>query len=182
MNPDKKQKQAVDRRKFLKQSVLAGAGLTALGLGASNETFAKSGDGKAESKITEYYPFRVHEYERIEDVIDIHPDYKRMNQKNTIFSRGGWDPKFTFGDGEDLMASLLAYRKGMVLDPLIATGTIGWGPVEAALNHASGFSMEEATGLSSVGVRNGGPFADWEVFSNPKVKDKHHFKSPEEAA
>ncbi|MCL3781297.1 reductive dehalogenase [Prolixibacteraceae bacterium JC049] len=173
--------ETVNRRNFLKRSVLASAGLTAFGFGGAS--IAKAADGKSDAtEITAFFPFRVIEHNSIDDILDISPDYKRMNQKNIIFSRGGWDPKYTFGDGEAQMAGLLAFRGGMVPEPLKAGGEVGWGPIEAALAHASGASLEIGTGMSSIGIRNGGPFADWEVFSHPKTKNKHQFDSPEEAA
>lgn len=174
-------KESKSRRQFLKQSLLGGAGLTAVGLGSSQLAQAADKKNNSTSKITDYYPFRVREHDSLDDIIDIRPDYQRMNQKNLVFSRGGWDPKYTFGEGEGKLVSFMASRN-MVAEPLQEGNEKGYGAVESALSNAAVFSNMVGTGTSAVGLHSDGPFCDWDVFCHPKVKHKHQFASPEEAA
>ncbi len=168
------------RRSFLKKSLIASAGLTAVGLGGSQlvkATYVESD----KPKTIDFFPFRVKQYNKLEDIYKIDPNYKRMNQKLTIQSRSGWDPKIGMGDGEGRFMSFLTKWKDLVPNPHVEAGVIGYEKVALALDLATTGAQADVVGLSGAGTRNDGIFADWDRTCNPTV-EKHEFESPEEAA
>ncbi|MCL3781296.1 reductive dehalogenase [Prolixibacteraceae bacterium JC049] len=179
MQNKKNESKAIDRRSFLRKSAIAGAAFTSIGIEGSKIVQAKT-QGNKSTKITSYFPFRVIEHSSIDDILTIQPDYKRMHQKNTIFSRSAWDPEMGFGDGKGTVASFMAVPH-MIPDAIAVGKEKGWGPVEQALSDAAVFSHNAGTGFSAMGMRNAGPFCDWDVFAHPHTKEKYQFKSPEEA-
>ena len=111
------------RREFFKILTAAGAG--ALVVGSGKGAGAASGRG---SHTRSFSLFRK-EHETIDDMYEISRDYKRMNQKYTVFNRGFWDEKVRpsfLGNG--------AKKSGMI--PFPQEGTPGYSKVDWALHWA----------------------------------------------
>ncbi|MCG8390023.1 MAG: reductive dehalogenase [Cytophagales bacterium] len=159
------------RRDFLKKSLLSGLSAPVLGgLGVASAVAA----GQEKQKFS----FTTKKYKSIDDIYKISPAYERMRQKNTIFCRWGWDPKYNEPGGRGL--SFMTKWFYMVPNPLVEEP--GFGKLEHALENASFAGQNDTTGLSGAGVRNEGIFADWDRFTNPKIQEKYPFKSPKHAA
>lgn len=169
-----------NRRNFIKNTVAGGLGVATLGLGSSNLLKAANKNG---SEIKPHkVAFKIKEYDRLEDIYKIDPNYKRMRQKNTIFSRAGWDPKMGMGNGQGRFISFAGKWQYMTPNPLIESGEPGFSKLEHALESACFAGQVDTTGGSGAGTYNEGIFHDWDRFSNPKIKEKYPFKSSEEAA
>ncbi|UOY08289.1 reductive dehalogenase [Muricauda sp. SCSIO 64092] len=169
------------RRAFLKKATVAGLGTSLVGTGIAN----LSGEGnplssvQPETKKTGKKSFSLFrkEYETIDDAYEISPDYQRMDQKNIIFGRWGWDPKYYKPGGRGI--SFLLKDASEVPNP--NEHLKGYGPVEHALGRAAWAGHDEGAPLSNSGLANTGPLNDWDKFSNPKRKEPYIFESLEEA-
>jgi len=155
------------RREFFKLLTAAGAG--ALVGGSGKDAAAASSGG---SQTRPFSPFRK-EHETIDDMYEISKDYKRMNQKYTIFNRGFWDervrPNF-LGNG--------AKKSGVI--PFPQEGTPGYSKVDWALHWAGWAGHRAGTPLMGAGVRNTGNYDDWDRHANPKF-DRYQFQDKAEA-
>jgi len=155
------------RREFFKLLTAAGAG--ALVGGSDQDAAAASSAG---TQTRPYSPFRK-EHDTIDDMYEIPKDYKRMNQKYTIFNRGFWDervrPNF-LGNG--------AKKSGVI--PFPQEGTPGYSKVDWALHWAGWAGHRAGTPLMGVGVRNTGNYDDWDRHANPKF-ERYQFQDKAEA-
>lgn len=168
------------RRSFLKGSVAAGLGAAALGIGGSNVLKAATDDDDPKEIKRHKVALKVREYDRMDDIYAISPDYQRMRQKNTLFCRAGWDPFIGFG-GKGLMLSFVGKENYLTPNPTTEGGDTRFGAPAHALKHAGFQGMMQTSGFSGLGGKDDGPFYDWERTTNPNPK-KYHFKSPKEAA
>lgn len=175
MSKTEKEQKKIDRRGFLKGSVITGLGATSLGL--VNPFLLKAEKLKIQKEPERHnFAFNIRKYNSIDEVYEIAPDFKRMNQKNTIFSRVAWDDVIP-----DLFKSYFAKTKGMVPNPLIESGENGYSKLEHALQHASFASQFDGAGFAIAGSKNQGIFSDWNRFSNPKEKEKFQFENSKDA-
>lgn len=173
---DEKPENKKSRRDFLKKTAIAGFGATIFGAGS--EKGAKASPETPKSIEPRTLALFKTEHDTIDEVHEIDPNYKRMDQKNTIFSRTVWSPPI--GKPQGKFFSFYAKSNGMVPNPLRKLP--GYSRVDHALNKASSVGHTAGAPLSIAGSKGKGLLNDWKVFANPKVKKKHRFKSPEDAA
>ena len=166
----------VGRRDFLKLSSLTGASAVLAGAGV----LAAPGPAKAALDGVSKKSFSLFrkEHASIDNVYKIAADYKRMDQKNTIFCRGVWSPPI--GEPEGLLKSFYAKWLGLVPNPM--DGEPGFSPEAHALMVASWASEGTGAPLSGGGVRNRGPFNNWDLHANPTAPERHKFTNKSEAA
>lgn len=165
------------RRDFLKKSVIAGSSAMALGGGSlalGNAIENDSIDSKEAVKKS-FSLFRK-EYNTIDDAYEISADYERMDHKNIIFGRWGWDPKYNVPEGRAI--SFLTKFTGEVPNPL--KNDKEYSPMAHALEIASWAGHDTGAPFSNAALSNKGPSNTWETFINPK-KDPYKFESTEEA-
>ncbi len=166
----------VGRRDFLKLSSLTGASALLAGAGVLAAPVPAKAALEGMSKKT-FSLFRK-EHASIDKVYEIAADYKRMDQKNTIFSRGVWSPPI--GEPEGLLKSF--YAKWLGLVPNAMDGEPGFSPEAHALMVASWASEATGAPMSGGGVRGRGPFNNWDLHANPTAPERHKFASKSEAA
>ncbi len=152
------------RREAIK--LLSAAGAEALVGGSSTAASVASGGG---SHSKPFSPFKK-EHERIEDMYEISKDYKRMEQKYTVFNRAFWDEKV-----RPNFMSNAAKKSGMV--PFPQEGTPGYSKVDWALHWAG---HRAGTPLMGVGARNTENYDDWKRHANPEFK-RYLFKDKADA-
>ena len=164
-----------NRRDFLKKTALTGLGAGILSVPPVAEpqdhTETKAGKKKG------FSPFRE-QHNQLEDIYEIDPNIRRMDQKNIVFARWGWDPKYAEPEGRGI--SFVTKMYGVVPDPL--EHEPGFSQLEHSLEVATWGSHDAGTPLSAGGVKGSGILNDWNVYGNPKVKKKYKFKSKQEAA
>lgn len=157
MEEEKKQlSKKVSRRKFVKASIGAGAGLTAAALTTNP---LKTGTAYASNMMNTSH----------DDMpIKITDEYQRMDQKNTVFMRNSWDKE-------------LQARIKKIKDEFKLSGEPGWTQRDKALEQAA-WSVERFGGArASLGVHDMGLYS-WENPVTPVNPEKEKFNSPEEAA
>lgn len=149
----------LSRRNFFKYSLATGvgAGVVVMGAdklipGAGTRAEAAPKMGKKHNSIP----------------VEIAKDYKRMNQKNTIFCRFGWDPKIM-----PLGKEFGGKFHGMIPP----AGQPGWTEVESALSLAAWSVDHDAATNSEFGIPDQGLYA-WEGRIN---KRKTTFDTPRQA-
>ena len=172
----KKSKNKEGRRKVLLRAALAG--VSAPVLGYADGEIAKEEDLTPKKAKKKGFSLFKKYYNTVDDQYYIDPNYQRMDQKNTIFSRVAWDSPIGLPAGQFI--SFSAKSSGDVPSPLEEFP--GFGPLEHALDSAAFALHDRATPLSIAGVHNKGVLNNWDELANPKTKHKHHFKSPAEAA
>lgn len=165
-------KMAFNRRNFLKTSVLTAAGASLLGFKALENTGAL-GNEKPKS-----FSLLTKEHNTIDDVYEISVDYKRMDQRNTIFCRGAWDAPF--GGKEGMFPAWMA--KWTKIIPNSMDGEPGFGNIEHALDLASWAGHDAGTILSAASIGGMGPLNNWDTHANPSTPEKHIFNNKTEAA
>lgn len=160
----------VSRRSFLKIQAVAAGGVV-----ASGQLLPAKASSLSIKDKKPFTPFRrVHE--RIEDVAEISPDLKRMDQRNTVFSRAIWDKQI-----QAIFMSLFGKKFGIVSSPL--RGKPGHMPYDVALSLAAQATNETGAPFMAPGMRGGGVLNDWSIYSNPQRNwEKYRFNSPDEAA
>ena len=173
---EKKSVGGVGRREFLKLSSLTGASALLAGAGVLAAPSPAKAALDGASKKT-FSLFRK-EHASIDAVHEIAADYKRMDQKNTIFSRGVWSSPI--GEPEGLLQSWYAKWLGLVPNPM--DGEPGFSPEAHALMLASWAGETTGAPLSAGGVRNKGPLNNWEIHANPTAPKRHKFANKSEAA
>lgn len=165
-------KSKINRRDFLKMSSMTAAGTALLGASiATASQVKKEGTRKL-------FSLSKRQYDTIDDVYEISPNYQRMDQKNTIFSRGVWDRPLCEPEG----VFLSFFAKWTRLIPNSMDGEPGFSTLEHALDLASWASVDYGAELSSGGIRSKGVLNDWNIYANPKTPKKHRFKDKVEAA
>ncbi len=153
----KKRIKGLSRRNFFKYSLASGVGVGAAVMGADKLIPALGTSAEAAPKMGK-------EHDAIP--IEIAKDYQRMNQKNTIFCRFGWDPKI-IPLGQEFGGKF----HGMIPP----AGQPGWTEVESALSLAAWSVDHDAATNSEFGIPNQGLYA-WEgkinkrqtVFDTPR--------------
>ena len=169
---NRKKADQLNRRSFIRKTAGTGIGAAAVLAGAENVQAAL----KPQSKKG-FSPFRQ-EYDSIDDIYDIAPDYKRMHQKNIIFARGVWSRPLDKPEGK--FWSFFAKWTQTIANSM--DGEPGFSPLEHALNLASWASVDTGTPFTSGGMKGLGVFNDWNRHSNPKVFKDYKFKTPVEAS
>lgn len=160
-----------NRRNFLKLSALAGIGTLTAGFG-----IAKLSSNSVNSSTDKSYSIFRKEFDSIDDIYDIRVDYKRMDEKNTVFNRGVWDPKMNA-----LTMGFLAKNYGMAPNPL--RDHPAFDRVAHALGEASWAGYMSGAMPSENWKGKKGPLTDWKTHYEKQVnKDRHSFKNPQEAA
>lgn len=145
----------VSRRNFLKLSVGAGLGASVIGLNAVQNPIKTSVAHAAVKLGSKHDKFPL----------EISNDYKRLNQKNTLFNRTSWDP---------VVMPLL----GKFAESRNAKKEAGWTQLEYALDDAGWAINDHAAPVSQFGVRNQGLYA-WEGEINSQ---KYKFENTDQAS
>jgi reductive dehalogenase len=117
-------------------------------------------------------------YDAIDEIYEIDPDYQRMDQKNTMFSRAVWDAPSALPQG--LFLSFFAKFQKMAPTP--QEGEPGYAQFDHALDIAAWAGHDIGANLSAAGLRNAGPLQEWDRFSNPTEKRRYQFENKDEAA
>jgi len=172
----KNKKSKMNRRDFIKMSSLTAAGAAFVGANIASASEEKKED--KEKGKRQFFSLSKREYQTIDEAYEIAKDYQRMDQKNTIFCRGVWDRPLD--EPEGLLKSFFAKWTGLI--PNAMDSEPGFSALEHALCLASWASCDIGTPFSSGGIRNRGPFNNWETHANPKVQEKHKFKNKAEAS
>ena len=156
--PQSAKNKKISRRSFVKLSVGTGvsASLNAIGM---KSLFTPS--------TVEAAPRLGRETDTLP--IEISGNYRRMDQKNTIFCRFGWDP------GIMPLGQEFGGKFHGMIPP---TGQPGWTELDGALSLAAWSVDHHAAANSEFGLPNQGLYA-WEGMRNPR---KTEFKTPGEAA
>ncbi|MGD1839425.1 MAG: reductive dehalogenase [Thermonemataceae bacterium] len=164
------------RRSFLKKVSTGTAVIASLPWLTSSCDTSSSEENDTPTKRKKRLSLFTKEYNSIDDIYEIDPNYQRMDQKNTVFNRGMWDKEIKM-----VMMSMLTKKGGMLPNPLL--GKPGWSRIDEALAKAAGKGVDVAVGARPIGITNAGPMNNWERHTKTDVnKDKHIFASKEEAA
>ena len=131
------------RRRFLKYAFASSVGIGAAVTGADKLL-------PGMNTVAEAAPKLGREHDDIP--MEISKDYQRMNQKNTIFCRFGWDPK---------IIPLGREFGGKFHGIMPPAGEPGWTEVESALSLAAWSVDHDAATNSEFGIPNQGLYA-WE--------------------
>lgn len=160
------------RRNFLKLSAVSAAGAAgAATMGVAGIAKAAGGDKVSQKSFS---LFR-REHDRIEDINEISPDFKRMDQKNMVFARVGWDPKI-----QHVLKPMLGKKLGFTANPMEGNRP-GFGQLEHALAAAANAGHDAGTDFSALGQRGGGVMNNWETHTTKINPHKHSFKNGEDA-
>lgn len=162
-------KNKLSRRDFLKISSVSG--IVAATGGAKLLQTPKKEARPGSFSLTRRY------YDSIEEMYEIDPNIERMDCKNTIFNRTGWDP--LIGEGNGLFISFIAKQTHEVPTP--QAGKPGWMPYDHALDVAAWAGDNTGAPNSEAGARGRGVLNNWERHANPERK-RYEFDSPEDAA
>jgi reductive dehalogenase len=138
-----KDNEGFSRRKFFKYSLASSVGVGAAVMGADKLIPKANTSAVAAPKMG-----KTHDTIPMEII----KDYQRMNQKNTIFCRFGWDPK---------LIPLGKEFGGKFHGMIPPTGEPGWTEVESALSLAAWSVDHDAATNSEFGIPNQGLYA-WE--------------------
>ena len=147
-----KQIKRLSRRNFFKYSLASGVGVGAAVMGADKLIPAVGTSAEAAPKMGK-------EHDSIP--VEIAKDYKRMNQKNTVFCRFGWDPKII-----PLGKEFGGKFHGMIPP----AGEPGWTEVESALSLAAWSVDHDAATNSEFGIPNQGLYRSIQAQDN-RIRD-----------
>ncbi|MBN2046191.1 MAG: reductive dehalogenase [Anaerolineales bacterium] len=172
MSEEKQEKSKLDRRSFLKLGAIGA--FTSI---AAGSTKLLDGEKLEKGSSSASVSLFKKEYDTIDDMIEISPDYKRFDQRNIMFARGAWDVESGFGGPEGAFSAFIGKQLGMI--PTDHQGA-GYSKIDLALSIASWGVHDTGAFLSSAGVRNAGVLQDWERFTNPQLSP-YEFQSAEEA-
>ena len=165
-----KEQKGFSRRQFLTKSLGVGAaavGGSLLGIGALGEANPALAEGAPNSQDGEPLDIKAHK----EMPVKIANDYKRFDQKNSIFGRG------TLGDPD--VAPHYGSFRDKTIGVIPPTEELGFTQIDRALERAGWAMMDYAAPRNSAGIRDNGVYS-WKNFApNPK---KWKFKDPTEAA
>ena len=164
------EKKIISRRDFLKMGSVLGVATAA---GGTRLLSLSANEEKTSS------PSLIKKnYNSIDEMYQIDPNYQRMDEKNTVFNRAVWDSPIAPPQG--VFMSFFAKFQNWV--PMPQRGEPGYAPYDHALSLAAWSGHDIGAPLGAVGVRSSGPLTDWNRYTNPTATERYEFSSNDEAA